>query len=102
MPQADNEDDQVELANGNRAKRKSSAEGKRDGSVKVFNALRDKISKSDGPADLMRIRQVHTEAWNTLPRAWAETLGEDYYVKMQEFGVDVDPETGTVITDAAE
>lgn len=91
MPQADNEDDQVALSN--RAPRKSSAEGKRDGSVKRFNDLRDKIYKADGPADLMQMRTANAEVWNTMPRAWAETLNEDYYVKMKAFGVEIDPET---------
>lgn len=95
MPQADNEDDQVALMQ--RRPRKSSAEGKRDGSVKVFNGLRDRIAKADGPADLMQMRSEHAETWATLPRAWAETLLEDYYVKMQDFGVDVDPETGVPV-----
>jgi len=91
MPQADNEDDQVALSE--RKPRKSSAEGKRDGSVKKFNDLKERISKADGPADLMQLRTANIALWETLPRAWAETLNEDYYVKMQEFGVEIDPET---------
>lgn len=102
MPQADNEDDQIELANGQRVKRKSSAEGKRDGSVKRFNELRSRINGATEATTLMFLRSAEAETWNTMPRAWAETLSEDYYVKMREFGVEVDPETGQVIPDAAE
>lgn len=90
VAQGDSEEEQAAL-NG-RGKRKSSAEGKRDGSVKRFNELRDLIAKADGPADLARVRSGHAEFWATLPRAWAETLDEEYLVRMQDFGVDVEPE----------
>lgn len=100
MPQADNEDEQVALSR--RAPRRSSAEGKRDGSVKKFNELRGKIAAADGPAMLMLLRSAENEFWSTMPRAWAETLSEDYYVKMQDFGVEVDPESGEMVRDAAE
>lgn len=90
VAQGDTEEDQAAL-NG-RGKRKSSAEGKRDGSVKVFNELRAAIAKTDGPADLAGLRSRHAEAWASMPRAWAETLDEEYMYRMNDFGVEVDPE----------
>lgn len=85
MPQADNEDDQISLAGGR--KRKSSAEGKRDGSVKVFNEIRAAVASAINPEMLQHLRETYTEQWAEMPRAWAETLDEDYSVKMDSFGV---------------
>jgi len=82
MPQADNEDDQVALAGGR--KRKSSAEGKRDGSVKVFNEIRAAITSAINPEMLRHIRENYAEEWATMAPAWANTLDEDYAVKMDE------------------
>jgi len=82
MPQADSEDDQIALAGGR--KRKSSAEGKRDGSVKVFNEIRAAISSAINPEMLRHIRENYAEEWATMAPAWANTLDEDYGVKMDE------------------
>jgi hypothetical protein len=90
VAQGETEEEQAAL-NG-RVKRKSSAEGKRDGSVKRFNELRARIVSADGPAELASIRRESAEEWATLPRAWAEILDEEYIVKMQGFGIDMTPE----------
>lgn len=84
MPQADNEDDQVALVGGKR--RKSSAEGKRDGSVKTFNELRAAIAESINPEMLRHVRTSNAEEWASMPERWAATLDEDYEVKMSSFG----------------
>lgn len=84
MPQADNEDDQVALTS--RQPRKSSAEGKRDGSVKRFNEIRADISSALNSEHLQHIRTVHNDTWQTLPRAWAETLDQEYEDKLAQFG----------------
>lgn len=83
MPQADNEEDQLALAGGK--KRKSSAEGKRDGSVKEFNRLRAEIASALNPEMLAHLREVYSGdegPWQGMPPAWASTLDEDYEVKM--------------------
>lgn len=82
MPQADNEDEQVALAGNSGKTRKSSAEGKRDGSVKRFNEVRADIANAISIDHLQHVRTVHADTWETMPRAWAETLDEDYQAKM--------------------
>lgn len=84
MPHADYEEDQVALSGVSGKPRKSSAEGKRDGSVKLFNAIRSDISSSISIDHLTHIREVRADEWATMPRAWADTLDEDYQVKMDE------------------
>lgn len=83
MPQADNEDDQVALAGGR--KRKSSAEGKRDGSVKRFNEIRADIGNAINPEMLMHVKEVWAQEWGDMPERWHQTLEEEYHTKMQEF-----------------
>ena len=87
LPQGDTEEDQIAL-NGGGKKRKSSAEGKRDGSVKLFNEIRAKITAATSADLCQQIRTLYAEEWNSMPRAWADTLSEDYEVKLQEFGVE--------------
>lgn len=87
MPQGDTEEDQMALNGNGRGKRKSSAEGKRDGSVKLFNEVRAKVMAAPNAHMLQQIRTLYAEEWNTLPRAWAETLSEDYEAKLSELGV---------------
>lgn len=87
MPQAETEEDQIALAGRNGVKRKSSAEGKRDGSVKRFNQIRADIQNALNPEHLRHIRKIYAEEWSTLPRAWAETLDEEYDTKMSGFPV---------------
>jgi hypothetical protein len=100
MPQDETEEGQTNLV---RIKtRKSSAEGKRDGSVKTFNELRGKIQQATEATALMMIRKDHHETWSTLPRAWVDTLDEEYVVKMADLGVDVDPQNIDSFVDAAE
>lgn len=85
MPQAETEEDQIALAGGNGVKRKSSAEGRRDGSVKKFNQIRADIQNALNPEHLRHLRETYADEWNTLPRAWAETLDEEYETKMTSF-----------------
>lgn len=92
LPQADTEEDQVALAGIGKVKRKSSAEGKRDGSVKRFNELRAAIQKADGAIECREVWTKAASELSTLPRGWYETLAEDYSVKMSEFGIEVEVE----------
>lgn len=82
MAAADTEDDQ-EALNGSR-RRKSSAEGKRDGSVKVFNEIRGKIAMCSSADMLQQIRLLYADEWQTMAAGWAATLDEDYSVKLEE------------------
>jgi hypothetical protein len=85
MPQADNEDDQVALMD--RKPRKTSAEGKRDGSVKRFNEIRAQVQQAANGDLLQQVRTLYADEWSSLPRAWAETLDEEYETRMSSFGV---------------
>lgn len=91
MPQADSEEEQMELGSG-KGKRKTSAEGKRDGSVKAFNDIRAEIAKSDGPIDCQDVWKKHYKTLTTIPRSWFDTLAEEFTAKMSEFGVEVEIE----------
>ncbi len=87
MPQADSEDDQVALA-GPRAKRKSSAEGKRDGSVAEFNKLVAAIASAANRDDLQALYMQHADGngpWAGMPSRWAGLLQDDYDAKMEGF-----------------
>lgn len=87
MPQADNEDDQVALA-GPRAKRKSSAEGKRDGSVAEFNKLVAAIASASNRDDLQVLYMENADSngpWAGMPSKWAGLLQDDYDAKMEGF-----------------
>ncbi len=92
MPQADTEEDQVALNGVGKAKRKSSAEGKRDGSVKVFNELLAKITASEGAIECQGIWASNAAFLATAPRGWYDTLNEAYVMHMKGFGVDLDPQ----------
>lgn len=92
MPQGETEEDQAALNGIGRTKRKSSAEGKRDGSVKRFNALRAAIQAADGAIPCRDLWTAHASDLSVMPRAWYETLSEDYSVRMGEFGVEVEIE----------
>lgn len=103
MPQGDTEEDQVALSGIGKAKRKSSAEGKRDGSVKKFNALRADITAAQGAIECREVWVRSADFLSTAPRAWYETLLEDYSVAMGGFGVEVDlPEQSELMPQAAE
>ncbi len=103
MPQAETEEDQVALNGIGKAKRKSSAEGKRDGSVKLFNELRAKIVAAEGATDCEGIWRSHAAFLSTAPRGWYETLSEDYVMHMKGFGIDLDPqEQSELVPQAAE
>ena len=84
MPQADTDEDQIAL-NANGKKRKSSAEGKRDGSVKTFNEIRAKVMEAQSADMLRQIRTLYADEWSNLPERWAVTLTEDFEVKMDSF-----------------
>lgn len=85
MPQADNEEDQIALLSNGR-NRKSSAEGKRDGSVKRFNSMRADVAAALNAEHLKHIRTAFAEEWSTLPPRWAEVLDDEYETRMASFG----------------
>jgi|GEM_PF-1350246 len=87
MPQADNEDDQLRMS-AKGGKRKSSAEGKRDGSVKQFNDVRGEISGAVNGEHLRAVYLTYCDdngPWAGMPERWAQTLQEDYETRMSEF-----------------
>lgn len=84
MPEAETEEDQAALS-GNGKKRKSSAEGKRDGSVKLFNSIRADIQAAVNREHLSHLRETYADEWSQMPPRWAETLDDDYQAKMDQF-----------------
>ncbi len=84
-------------------KRKSSAEGKRDGSVKVFNEARAKIVAATGAIECKEVWDSYAAFLISAPRGWYDTLNEDYVMHMKGFGVDLDPqEQSELVPQAAE
>ncbi len=85
-------------------KRKSSAEGKRDGSVKEFNALLEKLEKADGAISCQEAWNQNAKWLSTCPRGWYTTLLEAYATTMKGFGVEIDdlPEQSELMPQAAE
>lgn len=83
-------------------KRKSSAEAKRDGTDEVFRNLVRAIEAAPEASDVMRLRQEHADVWATMPPRWRTLLDDAHYYRMRDFGIDVDPETGAIIEQAAE
>lgn len=83
-------------------KRKSSAEAKRDGTNETFNKLMKAIDDAPEASDLMRLRTEEAETWTALPSRWATLANEAYFYRMKDFGIEVDPETGAIIEQAAE
>ena len=83
-----------EVGNSDAFKRKSSAEGKRDGSVKKFNAILTAIKDAATDDELMAIRVEHMSAegvaWAEMPRAWADTIEQDYIQAATDLGIDVE------------
>lgn len=85
MPQ-DDADDRGQDAP--RAKRKSSAEGKRDGSVAEFNKLVAAIAAVTNRDDLQAIYMDNADSngpWAGMPSKWAGLLRDDYDAKMEGF-----------------
>jgi len=72
------------------AKRKSSAEGKRDGSVKRFNELRARIEKSEGAIECLDIWKAENAQLTDMARGWFSTLAEEFVSKMDDHGVQID------------
>lgn len=90
MAQEDTEEDQV-IANGRgRASRKSSAEGKRDGTVKTFNEIRSQIARSPHAHYCRQVWLLHAEELRTMSRAWFETLSEEFVFKMRDHGEELE------------
>ena len=73
-------------------KRKSSAEGKRDGSVKKFNEIAAAIAKADGAIECKEVWTKNAAELATMPSRWYSNLAEDYSVKMESFGVEIEIE----------
>lgn len=87
MPQFDNEDD-ANASIRTRLPRKASAEGKRDGSVDIFNQLRGRIANATNAEDLQSIYVEHCDRngpWSGMPPRWADMLQDDYEVKRDGF-----------------
>lgn len=83
-----------EVGNSPAFQRKSSAEGKRDGSVKVFNGILSSIKEAANGEDLMAIRVAHMDAesgtaWADMPRAWADTIEQDFQVRATDLGLEM-------------
>jgi len=81
-------DEQIALARRSSAPRKASAEGKRDGSVEIFNQLRGRIANATNAEDLQSIYVEHCDrngAWSGMPPRWADMLQDDYEVKRDGF-----------------
>lgn len=77
--------------------RKSSAEGKRDGSVKVFNQILSDIKSAEDGEALLAIRARHMDAetaapWKNMPRQWFQTIEEDFFLKARDLGLDMEPQ----------
>lgn len=91
MPQADTEEEQLAL--NRQTPRKSSAEGKRDGSVKKFNGILTTIKTCATAEDLLQIRVQHMDEngtpWADMPRAWADTIQQDWEVRAEDLGMDM-------------
>lgn len=83
MPQADSEEDMVALTQ--KQPRKSSAEGKRDGSVKLFNTIRGDIAAATNADHLRHLRTTYADEWAKMPPRWADTLDEDYESRLLGF-----------------
>lgn len=76
--------------------RKSSAEGKRDGSVKVFNQILADIKSAEDSEALLALRARHMDAetgapWADMPRAWFQTIEEDFFMKASDLGLELEP-----------
>lgn len=84
MPQADTDEDQAALNGGNGKKKKSSAEGKRDGSVRIFNDIRANIATATSKEHLQQVRALYAEEWPTMPERWHAMIEDDYASKMDD------------------
>jgi len=76
-----------EALNG-KPKRKSSAEGKRDGSVAEFNKLVAAIAAASNREDLQALYMDCADTngpWAGMPTKWAGLLQDDYDSKMEGF-----------------
>lgn len=84
LPQAETEEAQIALVNGN-GKRKSSAAAKRDGTTETFNEIRKAIREAINREHLMHLKEVHADDWAQMPHRWAEVLEHEYEDKMMAF-----------------
>lgn len=74
-----------------RHQRKSSAEGKRDGSVRRFNEIRKEIALSENSEQCEAVWLKHMETLQTMPRMWFDgSLCPEFVDKMEGHGVTVD------------
>lgn len=68
--------------------RKSSAEGKRDGSVKRFNDILQAIKSAPDLETLQSVKFEHMDeagnAWHDMPRQWADTIEQDYQLREED------------------
>lgn len=66
-----------------RAKRKSSAEAKRDGTDVLFNEIKDDISSAVSIEHLRHLGEMRREQIAEMPDKWRELLREEYETKME-------------------
>jgi hypothetical protein len=85
LPQADTEDDQIALNANGRRPRKSSAEGKRDGTDRLFNEICADIKQAISPDHLRHIRTARADEWAAMPARWSEMLDDEYETRMSAF-----------------
>lgn len=75
MPQAEFEEDQVALnGNGSKAKRKSSAGAKKDGTTAVFNEIKTRLEQAETLDKLQELRLLYNDEWETMPMQWNTIL----------------------------
>lgn len=82
------------VGNSEAFERKSSAEGKRDGSVKKFNQILADIRSCESGEDLLALRARHMDAdtgavWFEMPRAWSETIEQDFMQRAADLGLEM-------------
>jgi hypothetical protein len=71
------------------AKRNSSAEGKRDGSVKRFNTIRAEIAAAQECEMLQEIKDRYAQDLANFPLRWAIQLSQEFEIKWTDLGGDV-------------
>jgi hypothetical protein len=66
-------------------KRKSSSSAKKDGTDKLFNALKVEIADALNAEHLKHIRETYAEDWDQMPARWVELLEHEYEDRMASF-----------------
>jgi hypothetical protein len=72
------------------AERKSSAESKRDGTVKLFNEIRRLISCAPDCAALSSLMKDQSRELDAMPERWLKVISDDFIDKWQDLGGSLD------------